>query len=130
MEKQILELFGSEFIENVRDMSLRKFENLINGKMKSEESFEIQEFLQNIDSNNLEYIKKIIFEMTDTIMHNTLFMFEANEEFLICKNSEEGLIDVNELSDGLSGELYSKNGWINKFSKYKTLNDIKKTLET
>jgi hypothetical protein len=46
-------------------------------------------------------------------------MFEQSTDFTICeKKSIDPEDDIVELSDGLSGELYSEDGWIEKYSKY------------
>ena len=44
-----------------------------------------------------------------------LFLFEEYPEWKLIDENQNNLA---ELSDGLSGELYTENGWIKKFSSY------------
>lgn len=46
-------------------------------------------------------------------MHNMLFMIEEHEEIELLYKEE----NIAEKSDGLSGELYTEDGWIEKYSK-------------
>lgn len=46
-------------------------------------------------------------------MHNMLFMLEEHEEIEMLYAGE----NIVEESDGLSGELYTEDGWIEKYSK-------------
>ena len=44
-----------------------------------------------------------------------LFMIEGDPELQLIFQG----VDLKEVSDGLSGELYTEDGWIQKFSEYK-----------
>ncbi|MEW8078334.1 MAG: hypothetical protein AB2748_19045 [Candidatus Thiodiazotropha endolucinida] len=69
-----------------------------------------------------DVIRNVVVSSIDDVIHNFLWMLEQHEEDinLYCSADEEsGSENVNELSDGLSGELYTEDGWIAKFSKYK-----------
>lgn len=48
---------------------------------------------------------------------NMLCMLEDNEDFALIKDGE----NIAELSDGLSGELYTEDGWISKYSEQRRL---------
>jgi hypothetical protein len=46
-------------------------------------------------------------------------MIENSEEFDLIKTSNSGNeLSLREISDGLCGELYTEDGWIERFSKY------------
>lgn len=49
-------------------------------------------------------------------------MIEQNEEYDLIKytDDEKSFVSLRDISDGLSGELYTEDGWIEKFSTYKT----------
>jgi len=121
MENNNLKDFGKEFIESVRDNTLTDFEKISKGELRSKRGQELFEKISQFDEIQLETIKDIVRNMVDKSIFNTLFFFEENEEWII-SNPENDIDDINELSDGLSGELYTDDGWISKFSKFpKTL---------
>jgi len=46
-------------------------------------------------------------------------MFENNNEVEIHVNLNGESVDITDESDGLAGELFTEDGWIEKFSNYK-----------
>jgi hypothetical protein len=62
-------------------------------------------------------LRDVAYRMVDQALHNTLFMFEQNTDWKI-SNEKQGISSLNNLSDGLAGELYTEDGWIHQFSEY------------
>ena len=60
-----------------------------------------------------QLINELIPQVVDLCLHNMLCMFEEHEDFVISIDEE----NLNDLSDGLAGELYSADGWISRFSE-------------
>ena len=58
-------------------------------------------------------ISDIIPQIVDLSIHNMLCLFEEHDEFQIIVDGE----NIADISDGLSGELYTSDGWIEKFSE-------------
>ncbi|MBK5072188.1 hypothetical protein I2492_04050 [Budviciaceae bacterium CWB-B4] len=115
------DLFGKELMCSVRDISISRFEDILDGKMKSKELIELTSELDSFDESEKEFIKKIVIKTVDNVIYNFLNMLEENENSISLM-----LYDVNgnreniiSLSDGLSGELFTSDGWINKFSNYR-----------
>ena len=111
--------FGEVFISEVRDETAQDFLDIESGKMKSEIAMRMHNMLQQFDSNEKVMIKNLVGHMIDRTIHNCLWMFEKSMEFTITSktdrnNPEE---DIVGLSDGFAGELYSVDGWFEKFSK-------------
>lgn len=46
------------------------------------------------------------------------FLFEQELDGWQISNPDEEIDSIANISDGLSGELYSSNGWIKKYSRY------------
>jgi hypothetical protein len=49
-------------------------------------------------------------------------MLEQHEDevdLLFSEDEDSGKENIRELSDGLSGEIYTEDGWIAKYSNYK-----------
>ena len=93
------------------------------------------------------YIKNIAYYVPERILDNKYFesILDTNNEWIITRtgietrhmaradetifemglnavrNLEKKGVDLKEVSDGLSGELYTEDGWIQKFSEYDEL---------
>lgn len=117
MKNNSLQQFGQIYISQVRDQTISEILSLIRGEMKDAKSAEIHKKISSLDSETTEILRLLAIHTVNLTMHNILFMFESNDEsFKIYDNKNNNLTDM---SDGLSGELYSKEGWIEKFSKFK-----------
>lgn len=55
--------------------------------------------------------------VVDLSIHNMLCMLEDHSDFSLIKDGK----NIAELSDGFSGELYTEDGWISKFSEQRRL---------
>jgi hypothetical protein len=121
LDKELLDIFGQKIICSVRDQAIFEFEAMVQGKMKSENTVKLNNELKTFDKNQIEILKKVVLTAIDSVIYNTLNMLEQNEEnikLLISQNgkNEKNILDI---SDSLSGELVTKKGWIEKFSKDK-----------
>lgn len=108
-----LDEFGEIFISEVRDRTIRIFDKTINGFMKSASSQALYHEVQKLDDSQRELIKKIISRVTDLCLHNMLCMFEDYDNMNLLMYGD----NIKEVSDGLAGELYTEDGWIEKYSK-------------
>ncbi|MBO9204001.1 MULTISPECIES: epimerase [Niastella] len=116
MNEQLLN-FGKQYIKEVRDNSIYTLENIINGKMKGELNQEMFRLINNLPQAQVELLKRVAYRMIDLTLHNTLNMFEQSDSWAI-SNVSEGVESINDISDGLAGELYTEDGWIKQFSEY------------
>lgn len=112
-EKEALEYFGKAFMEQVRDNGIYITNWLIEGKNIAPSKQVLQNEISTFTNEQKDIIKQIILEAVDQTLHHTLFMLEQEEEIKLIV----GDINLNEASDGLAGELYTEDGWIEKFSK-------------
>lgn len=113
-----LEVFGRLIIEKVRDVTIQDWDSLVDGKSKGVTAKAVNEKLASFTQEELQIIKWIIPKIVDTTMHNFLCMIESSKKFDIKVNTENGVVErLQDESDGLYGELYTKDGWIMKFSK-------------
>jgi len=112
MSNEILNAFGQEFIEATRDDVLDEWRKIINGDMKAPELIEWGNELRQFNLPK-EMLEKIIYRVVDSCLFAFLNFIEQND-IDIMWDSE----NIRELSDGLAGELYSTQGWINRFSKF------------
>lgn len=121
LDKELLDIFGQKIINSVRDQAIFEFEAMVQGKMKSENMVKLNNELKTFDKNQIEILKKVVLTTIDSVIYNTLNMLEQNEENIRLLVSQDGKNEKNivDISDGLSGELFTKKGWVEKFSKYK-----------
>ena len=117
-----LDEFGKEYIHQVRDRVITKYLMTKSGKMKSAECQSIHKQLLKLNPDQIKLVDQIVSDIIETQLHHCLFMFEASTTWAIVKKDSAKNVDLDHLtqvSDGLAGELYSDEGWIAKFSKYK-----------
>lgn len=105
--------FGEIFMEEVRDRTIRVYDKRVNGKMKDISSQELFKEVDKLNDSQRQLLEKMIPQIVDLCLHNMMCMFEEHEDVELRMNGENLL----ELSDGLSGELYTEDGWIQKYSK-------------
>lgn len=117
MSDKVLDFLGQTIMHKVRDVTISNIDMIINGKMKGDEAKAIREMLVDFNPKQIEILKRIIPRIVDRTLHNFLWMIEQEDDIDLLINSESGFLSAKELSDGLTGELYSDEGWIAKFSK-------------
>ncbi|WP_430510840.1 epimerase [Gottfriedia solisilvae] len=114
MSKNGLDLFGKLLMNNIRDEAIDDWERIIEGKMRDEESQNIYKMLSD---NERELVKSLIPKIVDTTIHHLLWTIEQEEFIKVKVNDGTQYRNINKISDGLAGELYTEDGWISRFSK-------------
>jgi hypothetical protein len=112
-----LNQFGEAFIKSVRTRTIEHFEEIIEGKMKSSNAQELHKRLDKFSKEEISFIKKLIENVVDESLFKTLFMFEDGEWTIVEKTvaADCDIEGLDEISDGLSGELFGKKGWLARF---------------
>lgn len=116
MNKQLQD-FGKVFIEDVRDRTISDIDMIIGGKYLNKSDLDIAKKFSSLDIESQEFIKMLIPEIIDNCLHNFLNMFEEHEEIGLLFKGQ----NLNQISDGLSGELYTEDGWIHNYTKERYL---------
>ena len=112
-----LEEFGELLMKEVRDESIEKFEMIMDGKMFAAENLVITEWLKKFNREDVKFIRKIIIEAIDNTIFNLLVMIEEQKKSLDVIYDNDSIRDLS--AEGLNFEIFSDDGWIYKFSKYK-----------
>ena len=89
-----LNSFGKILMNDVRDTTIESFDNMINGTMKGITAENVQEKIREFSDGQIDVVKWM-------------------EEDITLSFKE---INLKDESDGLSGELYTEDGWIQKYS--------------
>ena len=120
MNKSLLDKFGQILITEVRDQSIEMYEMTVAGKIKSADAIEFHTKLKTFDDEQLKTMRKIVVDSIDETIHNLLWMIEQHENIdVMCGQDDTAKENIRELSDGLSGEIYTEDGWIVRYSKHK-----------
>lgn len=122
-KNQTLESFGKDFIKETRDKTLEKLIDISKGKYNTVEAI----YLRRLMSKNSETdIYKIVTILLDNYIQKILFFYETSDDWAIVEKEKIEEIDIEslaEMSDGLSGELFTEDGWIAKYSKFEQIDD-------
>lgn len=119
----MLENFGKLLITEVRDSVVEDYKMIKSGQMKSKVAGELHKLISSFDDKEIEVLDQLTDEIIDRMLHKFLFLFEESKEFTIAiKNASSPNVDLVKESDGISGELFGKRGWISKFSKNQIIN--------
>jgi hypothetical protein len=117
-KKNILDNFGKDFMEKIFDSTIEKMELIVSGKMKSQEAQIIYKKIEKMNIEDINILNELIIETIKRMAFNVLNFFEEEgEKYLLDYENGKEKININEISDGLSGEIYGGNGWIKKYSK-------------
>jgi hypothetical protein len=113
-----LDKFGEFLISNLRDSAIDFFDKLLDGYWKPTPLKKLQKELAEFTPEQKEIIRKSFVAGVDTSIHDFLYALEENYE---TSKDMEFLADgqnVVTLSEGLHSELFTKEGWFEKFSRY------------
>ena len=108
----VVDDFGEIYIKEVRDRTLAVYDKLKRSEMQSAHSRQLSRVLQQISADHPHLLDQVVMEIVDLMLFHSLNCIEQHCELVM----EDQV--VTDLSDGLAGELYSEEGWIQRFSHY------------
>ena len=104
-------------MKRVRDKAIEDWEKLISGQMKGARADRIRQQLLSFGPEQKDALTKLLPQIVDTTLYHLLWSLEQQETFeLMARDNNGELQSIRNISDGLSGELYSDRGWISRFS--------------
>jgi hypothetical protein len=107
-----LNKFGKIFVTEIRDNTINSLDKMLNGIMKGVTAEKVQEKILALTNEQIDVIRWLIPQIVDIDLYNMLFMIEEHDDLELLFEKE----NLKEASDSLSGELYTEDGWIAKFS--------------
>ncbi|WP_417888156.1 DUF6547 family protein [Zunongwangia sp.] len=114
-------------IDNLRDKQIDWFKGLIQGKWRSQESKEFHAKLSKLTQEEKQVVADVLEKILEKSMHDFLFAIqESNDLDSGLKVFMDGE-NVAELSDVLHGEIFTEDGWIERFSRHKSVYENKDT---
>jgi hypothetical protein len=114
MSDKTLNLFGELLIKRVRDEAIEQWEKTIHGQMKDEASKRLHNLITT--SGQSELLIELIPHIVDTTLHHLLWTLEQEDLLDVTVSEDDNHVSIKEISDGLTGELYTKDGWISRYS--------------
>ena len=115
--KDVLDRFGQLLVSEVRDVAVAVALKSLRGQMKDQASKQLEAELAKVPESTRKLFETFATDLVDSTLHDLLCFFEGAEDFLIAfKGDEVNLVDLNDVSDGLAGELFAEDGWISRFS--------------
>ena len=113
-----LDNFGKGLMQYSRDRTLNTASEILQGKIKSPNHKIVGETLQNLTPEE----RKAVEDLAKLLFNEMFFEFEQflNEhaEYKLVYSDGESEVDLLDLSDGLFGEMFGDDGWIEKYSEF------------
>lgn len=115
---QELDVFGRLLMKEVRDRTISSYDRMASGTIKSVTGKKLYALMNDFDEDQKNVIKAIVLSQIDGAIHNFLWLIERQGTSTFPLVLEGGMppVDLAAASDGLSGELYSDEGWIAQYS--------------
>ena len=112
MENKILDEVGKILMSEVRDKTILRTENILEGKVRAPELIQLSKKLNSTITGEQIILKELINEITDNLIFNLLNVLEEDADILKLIYVDENTKEYNivELSDGLAGELFTEDG--------------------
>jgi hypothetical protein len=121
MENKVLNNFGEILMTQVRDRAIARYRMIANGSVKAPSLKALSHRLTSLTDEELSSVEDVIIETVDSVIFNLLNTLEEEDKLqLLYQDKENILHNIVDLSDGLAGELFTEDGWIYQFSKYKS----------
>jgi hypothetical protein len=118
-EKAALDQFGKVLITRVRDETIDDWERTFDGQMRGNTAIQVRHLIRGFSSDQVALLKLLVPKVVDDCIHHLLWTLEQSDKIKLSVLTDSGTVeDLNSVSDGLPGEMYSDEGWIARFSRY------------
>lgn len=111
---------GQLLVTRVRDRALQDMIKMTDGSAKAPELVaKLAHLKARHGEDGVAGARFVLEEAVDHVLHHMLVLFEDEQDALKLAVEMDGKwIDAAAGSDGLAGELYSPDGWIQRFSRF------------
>ena len=118
-QQSSLDKFGEFIVVNLRDKAIETAEMLLENGSKSPQTKILQDELLTFNAAQKAIVANTVKASIDAAIHDFLFAIEEQADF---ENDIQIIVNednIVEMSDGLQGELFTQDGWLEKYSKIK-----------
>ena len=117
MNHPISARFVELLMTRVRDKAIGDWERMIAAEMKGVSGEEIRTQIALFTADQRNELINLVPQIVDTTVHHLLFTLEQDHDVEVLVNdSNGGVQNVREISNGLAGELSGNHGWVARFS--------------
>ncbi|MFI4860575.1 MAG: hypothetical protein ACIAXF_07845 [Phycisphaerales bacterium JB063] len=123
MSSPVLDKFGGLITQEMRDKALDFFEDAVQDKLRAPSLRGFQDELASLSDQQLALVRRAVMLSLDHGIHDFLFALVKSHD------SEQGIevrvdgLNIVELSDGLHGEPWTREGWIARLGRYPESNE-------
>lgn len=118
MSKAALDFFGRLLMTKVRDEAISDWKMIVDGRMKGDRALRLRQILAPFSEEQLRVFLSLVPEVVDTVLHHLLWTFEQEDNIRLGVTAgNQEIPNLKDVSNGLSGELPSDDGWIARYSK-------------
>lgn len=119
-KEKALDKFGKVLVEKVRDEAIDVMCLVLRGQMNSQESKELYAEARFLSPEQINLVERFIRHTVDNTLHHFLWMIEQEDDvdLVVYETDDKKPISLKEISDGLCGEPYTEDGWIERFSQF------------
>ncbi len=112
--------FGKFLVEHLRDSVMHSYDMTMAARCAND-SLQARIAALNLTDEQRVVLRECLISSLDGGIHDLLFKLQEQADF---ENSIQIIVDgrnVEEESDGIHGELFGEDGWIQEYSKYKQM---------
>jgi hypothetical protein len=110
-----LDVFGVLISEELRDTALNRYLDIESGYVGTNRAKELHKKLSAFAEGDRELFRKVLTDVIDASIHDFLFAIQESHRVKVLVDD----MNVLDLSDGLIGEILTKDGWFERFSQHK-----------
>jgi hypothetical protein len=124
-----LDDFGANLMHRVRDDACHFLGGLLAGLIRGPwaEGFQAELKDQSLTPEQLDFVGRLLGHAVTTSIASFLQFIDEKEIAMLYRDANGEKRNIQAISDGLAGELYTERGWIARFSKYKEGDSVKRT---
>lgn len=127
MSEDILNKFGMLLMQQVRDKVIEQFDMTLSRRIEDRTYKFLKSRVDLSDVHVKDILQLVIPIIVDSTLDSFLALIESQKEIDLIYEPQNGTeaISIKDTSDGLSGELHGKRGWVANFSNKRSYEDEK-----
>lgn len=118
-KKPILDEFGKVLMSQVRDRACEDLQRIISGKAADKSGRELYERFRSLSPEDAKFVQRFLVIALDLGMACFLHFLDDYQIEVLFRSDGKEKHDVRAISDGLHGEIWTEDGWIERFSAFK-----------
>jgi hypothetical protein len=114
---RLLDALGQFLMKQVRDPAIGHLDSVISGQMQHALSRRFRSDLKALGPGCQAVVEQLIPIAVDTVLFELLVTVEQSSSIDLVVTDLQKRESARDISDGLAGELYTEDGWIERFSQ-------------